>query len=170
MLAGLTDERVQCTTLFVSEWAPYIAIHKYVDNTLQQLVGDATVRQNGALSAWYSAQENSCVISADKSSCTRLVCCKQKIRKLFTALYCCSKSSDCPSFCPSVRLSVCNVEVPWSYISWVTWKITIEIISLRSSEPQHQSSLGEHTVFQWNIRVMSLFSAENLQYLWNEAR
>jgi len=66
----------------------------------------------------------------------------------------------------SVRLSICYV----GHTSWVVLKVIKRVISLglRSSEPQHwQSSPRVTPQNVGGIGLGSLFSAENLQYLWN---
>ena len=51
------------------------------------------------------------------------------------------KSSDLTARCTVRCLSVRDVHDLWSYtVRWVTWKVITQIISLRSSKPQHRRS------------------------------
>jgi len=74
-----------------------------------------------------------------------------------------------------IHLSVCPSVTLWyrERIHWVSSKVSTRIISLVScsSEPQHRQSSpsGTSPKFGWD-RGGVLFSAENLQYLWNGAR
>jgi len=54
------------------------------------------------------------------------------------------------------------------HTSWVSSKVITQIISLGSNNGNLVQ--WEHPKFEWDRRGISLFSAENLQYLWNGAK
>jgi len=69
---------------------------------------------------------------------------------------------------PSVCLSVCNVDVPWTYVlgQFESNYTSNHLMVFGSSEPQHrQSSPWETPQNSGGIGEGSLFSAENMQYI-----
>jgi len=86
---------------------------------------------------------------------------------IYIAQCCDSKSSVCPSALLSVTLCYSR------HIIWVTSKIIIRKISwvslLLGGPTSAIKSKGNTPKFGWN-RGGSLFSAEKMQYLWDEAR
>jgi len=72
------------------------------------------------------------------------------------------------SVCPSVCSSVCDVDIRRS-IGWVSSKLITRIIRLGAPTSVIYSPRGTPQN-SGGIGMMSLLSAENLQYLWNVAR